>query len=210
MTVWIFLDVGGTFVDETAAWQARIVETALLNGVSADELKSCMERCSAQNLPPYGAALQQLGFLRTKNPWHTELEAPVNGAAQVLEALSGRFKLGVIANQSLGTADRLEKWGLLKYFTNVTASAEAGFSKPDERIFLAALDKSGCSPEEAVMVGDRLDNDIIPAKSLGMTAIWVKHGLGGLGNPDLLSLKPDYTAESFSELLQIPPFAIQK
>lgn len=38
--------------------------------------------------------------------------------------------------------------------------------------------RSGCWPENAVMVGDRIDNDIVPAKKMGMHTIWVKQGYG--------------------------------
>jgi FMN phosphatase YigB (HAD superfamily) len=33
------------------------------------------------------------------------------------------------------------------------------------------------------MVGDRLDNDIFPAKNIGMKTIWIKQGFGGMQNP---------------------------
>ena len=54
--------------------------------------------------------------------------------------------------------------------------AEEGVSKPDRRIFDIALSRAGCKPENAVMIGDRLDNDIAPAKKLGMKTVRVKQG----------------------------------
>ena len=36
---------------------------------------------------------------------------------------------------------------------------------------------AGCRAEDAVMVGDRLDNDILPAKAVGMKTIWIRKGL---------------------------------
>lgn len=67
-----------------------------------------------------------------------------------------------------------------KYIDLVIASAEEGVSKPDRRIFEIALERSGCKPENAVMIGDRIDNDIVPAKQLGMKTIWIKQGFGSL------------------------------
>ena len=55
--------------------------------------------------------------------------------------------------------------------------AEEGISKPNPRIFQIALEKSGCVPARAVMIGDRVDNDIIPAKAMGMYTIWLRRGL---------------------------------
>ena len=51
------------------------------------------------------------------------------------------------------------------------------FQNPDRRIFEIALERSGCKPENAVMIGDRIDNDIVPAKQLGMKTIWIKTGI---------------------------------
>ena len=96
--------------------------------------------------------------------------------------LSGRYKIGVIANQSLGTAERLKKFGILKYIELVVASAEEGVAKPDRRIFEIALSRAGCEPKQAIMIGDRIDNDILPAKKLGMYTMWVKQGFGKYWN----------------------------
>ena len=49
-------------------------------------------------------------------------------------------------------------FGILKYFNLVVASAEEGVAKPDKRIFEIALERAGCAPEEAFMIGDRIDN----------------------------------------------------
>lgn len=65
------------------------------------------------------------------------------------------YRLGVIANQSPGTEDRLLNWGLLKYFDIVLASAEEGISKPDIAIFHRALAAAKCLPDNAV----RLETD---------------------------------------------------
>ena len=95
-----------------------------------------------------------------------------------LEMLSSKYKIVIIANQSLGSKERLRQYGLLQYIDLVAASAEEGVAKPDFRIFQIALERAGCRAEEAVMIGDRIDNDIVPAKALGMHTIWVKQGFG--------------------------------
>ena len=48
-------------------------------------------------------------------------------------------------------------------------------------------------------IGDRLDNDILPAQSLGMKTVWVRQGLGAYGNPELGPKNPDYTIRSIVE-----------
>lgn len=66
-----------------------------------------------------------------------------------------------------------------KYINLTISSAEAGIAKPDLTIFRLALERAGCAAENSVMIGDRLDNDIIPAKPLGMHTIWVRQGFVG-------------------------------
>ncbi len=51
-----------------------------------------------------------------------------------------------------------------------------GMKKPDLRIFRLALEQAGCNPQNTIMVGDRLANDIVPARQLGMKTIWVRQG----------------------------------
>ena len=77
------------------------------------------------------------------------------------------------------------------------ASAEEGVEKPNPRIFQIALERANCLPENAVMVGDRLDNDIIPAKELGMKTIWVKQGFAEY---KLDSVSPDYIIKTLEEI----------
>ena len=75
-------------------------------------------------------------------------------------------------------------------------------SKPDLTIFEYALEKAGISPQEAIYVGDRIDNDMIPAKKLGMTTIWIRQGLGKY-NQEILAFPCDYMVEKVSDLLKI-------
>lgn len=117
-----------------------------------------------------------------------------------MKYLSAKYKIGIIANQELGTKERLKKHGILQYIDLVIASAEEGVSKPDRRIFEMALERSGCKPNEAVMIGDRIDNDIVPAKLLGMHTIWVKQGFGQYWNIQGENEKPDYIVNGIEEI----------
>ena len=70
-------------------------------------------------------------------------------------------------------------------------------------MFKIAVDKSGCEASETVMVGDRLDNDIYPAKALGMKTIWIKQGFGGLQTPRSEEYQPETEINCLSDLLHI-------
>ena len=97
-----------------------------------------------------------------------------DNAADVLEKLRSRWRLGIIANQPPQCRTSLERLGLLAYFDVVAISDELDLHKPDPRLYQWAIAKAGCDPSRAVMVGDRRDNDIAPAKAASMRAILVQ------------------------------------
>ncbi|MCR4791959.1 MAG: HAD family hydrolase [Lachnospiraceae bacterium] len=147
---------------------------------------------------PIVSAAKAIGVELPK--WDNSLEKLYPAASEVLSDLYGKYKMGIIANQVPGTRERIDNWGIGKYFDVVIASAEAGCAKPDPGIFITALEQAGCDPEEAVMIGDRLDNDIIPAKKLGMKTIWVRQGYAIYQKTDDESKSPDLTVDSIEEL----------
>ena len=198
---WIFFDVGSTLMDETEAYNHRIREAIAGTDITFDEFQEKRVFFAKQNLKSDLEALKFFGL--SKPVWHREDEVPYPEAEEILKYLKSLgYKLGVIANQSHGTAERLEQWNLLQYIDVVAASAELGIAKPDPAIFYKAMELAGCTAEEAVMVGDRLDNDIVPAKKLGMRAIWVKQGFNVYQNVEVLEAeyRPDATIENLAEL----------
>ena len=175
-TQWIFFDVGSTLVDETKAYDHRAAEMLAGTEISFLEFDQARIRFAKQGFDGNAAAIQH--FSLQKTPWHSEDETPFADAAETLHALKERgYHLGILANQVPGTAQRLAFWGLLPYFDVLATSAELGIAKPDPKIFEKALEMAGCRPQEAVMVGDRLDNDIRPAKALGMQTVWIRKGV---------------------------------
>lgn len=97
----------------------------------------------------------------------------------------------------------MEAYGLSQYLSLIVASAEEGVEKPDLRIFERALERAGCPPEAAVMIGDRLDNDIAPAKRAGLRTIWIRQGFGGMAVPSTQEETPDYCVNTLGELLEL-------
>lgn len=83
---------------------------------------------------------------------------------------------------------------------NDSAYAE---SKPDRRIFDRAFERAGCEAHEAAMLGDRLDNDICPAKKLGMKTIRIKQGFAAYQSPTGPEYEADYTVNNLKKLLTI-------
>ena len=194
---WIFFDLGSTLLDETACYQQRIRETTAGTDVSPAVFAEKTKQLAACSDDPYREAVRYFYLKKTK--WHSELETLYPYTAQVLQALFPKYKLGILASQPAGTKQRLDACGIGRHFDLILASAEAGLAKPDPAFFSLALTRAGCAPQEAVIVGDRLDNDILPAKNCGMKTVWVRQGFA---KDRPLSDLPDRTVDTLPEILQ--------
>ena len=64
-------------------------------------------------------------------------------------------------------------------------------TKPDPRYYEQVAETCGAAPGECIMVGDRVDNDIVPPKILGMKTVLVRTGLHRGQQPRMPSERPD-------------------
>ena len=210
---WIFFDLGWTLVDETEAHRSRLEETRALladfgKRYSVDQLMAlCEESASAFAPSPFHGMLarldlsdNQVATIRSSVRYGKENERLYPGVPELLASLSEFYKLGVIANQSEGTEARLAAWDIRQQFSLIFASTELGLSKPDPEIFAAALSRAGCKPHEAVMIGDRIDNDIGPAKAHGWRTARVLQGFSRLQRPRGPQEEADLVLEQIGEL----------
>jgi HAD superfamily hydrolase (TIGR01549 family) len=122
-------------------------------------------------------------------------------AEETLTVLSKQFNLGIIANQTKDIVRLLEDSNISRLFKVRVISSEIGIEKPDPRIFQLAMNlaESIC-PKDCVMVGDRLDTDILPANALGMKTIRTTNSLFKLQEPMSGLERPTYTVASLSEI----------
>ena len=195
---WLFFDVGSTLVDESSVYEKRMRSVAKAANVTYEYVYETAMGFYRQNKK---GDLETIKLLNVEKPkWSFEDEILYNDTEECLKKLSGKYKIGVIANQLLGTEKRLKDFGILKYIDLVIASAEEGVAKPDKRIFEIALKRSNCEPVNAVMIGDRIDNDIVPAKMLGMHTIRIKKGFGQYWNITGENEKADYVVNNLTEL----------
>lgn len=198
---WIFFDLGSTLVDESAVYESRCDYAVKQAGISRDEFMEKVYEAARTSPTPIKSVAQYYNVILPE--WDNSPEKLFTASENVVEQLSHRYKLGIIANQTPGTQERIDNWGIGKYFDVVAASAEVGCAKPEPAIFNTALKKAGCAPENAVMIGDRLDNDIAPAKQLGMKTIWVRQELAKYQNIDNENERPDYTVDDIADILNI-------
>ena len=195
---WLFFDVGSTLVDESLAYEHRFRDIAQAANTGFDHVYQTAMSFYHQNKKGDLETARILNVALTK--WHTEDERLYADAESCLKELSTRYSIGIIANQLPGTRERLEQYGILPYVDLIVASAEEGVSKPDRRIFEIALRRSNCTPEQAVMIGDRIDNDILPAKAMGMRTVWIRQGFGRFWTITQDAERPDITVENLMEL----------
>lgn len=213
---WVFFDLGCTLIDESAALSdAHDQLVSALSerniNVSIEDIETALTPAweSFQSSPIMQVLTQMTGnrdearsVLKQVN-YQKSLETPYAETRALLDAISGRCEIGVIANQSPGTEARLKSYNLSDYFKICLASAEEGAAKPDPILFHRALEQSGCAPEHAVMVGDRIDNDVRPAKTLGWRTIRVLQGHGRLQSPRDDGDVADHTVATLDEIIPL-------
>jgi len=126
----------------------------------------------------------------------------IKGIFEVLEAIrKEEYRIGMIANgDSAGIRSIIETTGLQDYFDVIVISEEVGTEKPYQRIFEVTLAKLGVKPENAVMVGNKIDADILGANRAGMKSVWFRWNNRYSGTIDSSQEKPDFTINSLLEL----------
>jgi len=87
------------------------------------------------------------------------------------------YVVGIAGNQPAGAVQQLNALGFAADF--VGSSTHWGVAKPSREFFERVLAVSGFAPEQVLYVGDRLDNDILPARDLGMRTAFLRRGPWG-------------------------------
>jgi HAD superfamily hydrolase (TIGR01662 family) len=113
------------------------------------------------------------------------------------------LKIGILANLTRWEGKLLDRFRLTPHFDSVVISEEVGVKKPDLQAFWLVLNNLSCQPEESVMIGDRYDTDIAPAKQIGMKTIRVKRGWFIHQRIVDESMRPDYEVANLVEALKI-------
>ncbi len=142
------------------------------------------------------SALDALYYV-TQSNWQLESDA-----LETLKTLkSENYKLGIFSNagDDKDVQDLIESFGIRSYFDFVLTSAACFYRKPHPRAFEIALAHWNATPNEAAMIGDSLEADIVGAKQLDMTAIWLTRR-AQFREEDMLRIKPDFSLRKLSEL----------
>jgi putative hydrolase of the HAD superfamily len=190
----ILFDVGGP-IDMEFAWEiavdGAIASACGLEGIRVDQamIDEASEAAVTAFAPDaYAFMVEHLcgGDPKTAKRVSERRRAMVAGldvfqmrpeVPALLRRLANRgLKLGIVANQPAGMAERLQREGIADLFEHVGITGLTGLRKPDPRAFMAACDALAVTPADTIMVGDRIDIDVAPAKALGMAAILFRGG----------------------------------
>lgn len=161
-------------------------------GRIADKLRDFNLSVSNEAVSKLGAALP--GFLVDSQSWDELTNKTIQKLGLVLER-DRREQLAIFLEKRLsgklyGDAEAVldlpQKKAILTLSNKFAVSGISqlrhfeifspeicGAKKPDLKAFLAVLEKMNANPDEAVMVGDTLENDIFPAKAIGIKPVLI-------------------------------------
>ncbi|MBA3308095.1 MAG: HAD family hydrolase [Chloroflexi bacterium] len=180
---WVCLDVGETLIDETRLWSIwadelhipRLTFMSAFGAVIArgGEHRGVFELVARPDWLDHMARVQaQYGGFQPHDLYPDALSA--------LEALRGAgYRIAIVANQPVERTAELLALGVKAEI--LAMSDELGVWKPQPAFFERVLELMGRpDPATVVYVGDRIDNDVLPAAAMGMRSVWLRRGPWGV------------------------------
>jgi HAD superfamily hydrolase (TIGR01549 family) len=179
---WVALDVGETLIDESRIWSAwadalGIPRLTLMAALGAEVARGgahsnafeIVGRPSWRELAPQ--VEEAYGGFRADDCYPDALPT-------VQALCAAGYRVAILANQP---ARRTRELRALGFEPAVMAmSDELQVAKPDPRFFQRAMELMRVDdPGSVAYVGDRIDNDVMPAAELGMRAVWLRRGPWG-------------------------------
>ena len=128
--------------------------------------------------PGFDFEVEQLKKEDSGLRWRLELADLYEDAVPCLQELSTLgYRLGFAGNQPSSIEAMIEDLSLPIEF--VASSARWGVAKPSPKFFERIVETTGVDPSHIAYVGDRVDNDVVPAKRVGMFSIFLRRGPWG-------------------------------
>ena len=174
----VFFDVGETLLDETRLWESwadalqipRFTFLATLGGVIA---RGEDHRRVFVLLRP---DLDDDALFARRNgvsPFGPDDLYP--DALPCLEELRARgYRLGAAGNTTTEVEEALRRCGF--EFDAIGSSEGWQVWKPSLLFFERVIEAAGCEPRDVVYVGDRIDNDVVPAATAGLVSVFIRRG----------------------------------
>jgi FMN phosphatase YigB (HAD superfamily) len=129
-----------------------------------------------------GFDVESARLARVQAGWAPDLLEPGDiyaDAIPCLAELAARgLRLGIAANQPSPIEEMIRALGLP--FDFIATSETWGVEKPSPEFFARLMETCAEDPSAVAYVGDRVDNDVIPAASAGLVAVFLRRGPWGL------------------------------
>lgn len=234
---WVFMDAGDTFIyGYPTLYQAIAdcfsrcdchveldqVEAAIRNGMTVEDrgalrYQDQFERYLKNLYRHVLIALAYPGNLDDATDWlwaewcsGHRLRLFDDAYAALSQLRESGFRLGVISNWDTTLIPVLERLGVLPFFDVVVGSCDVHWAKPDPEIFTCALERAGTQAAGSWYLGDQLEMDILPARQLGFTTLYVDYH-----NKCAAQGVADYWVDSLRQGLEIilrghPPVMLAK
>lgn len=189
----MFLDVGGPIYDDEDYVRAvlgalddlraehdlgptdRSAFRAIYDRLRAAQSGSFRTALCDEFLPEGRAARSEL-HRRTAERWVHPPASLAPDALPFVRDVARSAVVGILANQGARVVDELRRDGFGPHISVWGVSDIVGLEKPSPELFTWCLAEAGVAAEEAVHIGNRLDNDVRPARRLGIRAVWVLRG----------------------------------
>ena len=113
-----------------------------------------------------------------------------------IPALADRFRVVMAGQYGEAVYDLLAAHHLDRYFANRLSQDDFPITKPDPRYLAHIAEASGVPTAACIMVGDRIDKDVIPAKQNGMGTVFVRTGIYRDQEPRTPEETPDLVLQS--------------
>ncbi len=180
---WVVLDVGETLIDETRIWSVWSDELGISRLTFMAALGAAIARGQDHRevfrilghddwRSHYAAVTAAYGGFREDDLYPDALPA-------VRALADDGYRIAVIANQPMSRTAELRALGLAPDV--MAMSEEMRIAKPDPGFFARALALMGePAPSDVAYVGDRVDNDVLPAAAAGLRAVWIRRGPWGM------------------------------
>ncbi len=180
----IFFDVGETLIDE----QRLYADYAMRMGVTTNFFLARIEAAMARREPVknvFDAVKPGFDFKAARAERDAEGKKFVIGpqdlyvdAVPALAALKANgYFIGIVGNQPATAEAMLRASGIAADY--IATSEGWGVAKPDPGFFAKVIAAAGLDPHRVAYVGDRVDNDVLPARAAGMHPILIRRGPWG-------------------------------
>jgi HAD superfamily hydrolase (TIGR01549 family) len=175
----VVFDVGETLFDETGIWE-RAADAA---GVPRFTLMGILGGLAARG-ERHTRAWELLGLERPASMFVLTDLYP-DALPCIVDLRSRGLLVGAVGNTPREVENMLRDQVDL-----IGSSSRWGVEKPAPEFFARIVEESGSPAEEIAYVGDRVDNDIVPALAAGMVAVHVRRGPWGyLHDPPSAALR---------------------